>query len=479
MSIKLSNFYFKNKDTIHIIGIGGIGMSGLAKLLNQFNILVQGSDLRDNQHTQELRNLGIRVFIGHKVSNIVNCQLVVKSSAIKNNNIEIISAFCRSIPVISRADLLSSIIKNQYNICITGAHGKTSTTALIYSLLKSISIDPTVICGGIIHSINSNIFNGKDSCNVIEADESDGTFLVLPTDISVITNLDNEHLNYYGNLKNILNIFSLYIQKSLMKDLVIVCDDCNNLKLINKNFYNNHKLISYGIDSKSADFKAINLKKIKNGVKFDIALSYKSQKILSKSSHILKDLYINNCGRHNILNTLAGIIIYLFQGGKEKFLNKALQNDAKVYGRFYILGKVNNITFVDDYAHHPNEIKATLDKARELSVKTTGKIIAIFEPHKYSRFKALYKQFLSSFSYVNHLIIIDIFYAEEEYIDNILVQSFFNDMKKKCSSVNYSKTSSMLRSIIINLAKPGDYVIFMGAGNISNIARNIFNDIKN
>lgn len=474
----LPNFNFK-KNTIHIIGIGGIGMSGLAKLLNEYNILVQGSDLNDSQYIQDLRKSGIKVFIGHQASNITNCQLVVKSSVIKDNNIEIISAFYQSIPVISRADLLSSIVANQYNICVTGSHGKTSITALIYNLLKNSGINPTVICGAIIHSINSNISRGQDFYNIIEADESDGTFLVVPTNISIITNLDNEHLNYYGSLTNMLNVFNLYIQKSLMKDLVIVCDDCRNLKIINKSFYNDNKFISYGIDSKNADFRAVNIKKTKKGMKFDVVLSDKSKQMLLTNSNILKDICIINYGQHNILNTLAAISVYLFQGGKEKAINQVLQGDLRVHRRFFILGKINDITFVDDYAHHPNEIRATLNVVQELSTQTMGKIIAVFEPHKYSRFKALYKQFLSSFTYVNHLIILDIFNTEELHIDNKLLQSFCHDMKAKCDSVNYSRTSALLKSRIKILAKPGDYIIFMGAGNISNIARNIFCKIKN
>ena len=228
---------------IHIIGIGGIGMSGLAKLLHQNNIKVQGSDINENTQTKELKKLGITVFANHAADNILGCSLVVKSSAIKNDNVEIKASKNKSIPVISRAELLSNMLLTGYNICITGAHGKTSTTSLVYSILKGANFDPTVICGGIINSIKSNVFKGSGSINVVEADESDGTFMILPTNISIITNIDSEHLDYYGSLQNIINIYKLFIEKALLKDLVIICDDCVG----NKNFIKSDVLTKLAI----------------------------------------------------------------------------------------------------------------------------------------------------------------------------------------------------------------------------------------
>ncbi len=474
----LHSLSLKAHDTIHIIGIGGIGMSGLAKLLHQSNIQVQGSDLNENNQIKALQKLGIKIFLGHKATNIKNCKLIVKSSIINNNNIEIQEAQNNFIPIISRANLLSNMLKNQYNICITGAHGKTSTTSLIYALLKSIDLDPTVICGGIINSINSNVSKGKDFLNIVEADESDGTFMVLPTNISIITNIDNEHLDYYGSLQNIVNIYKLYITKCLMNDLVIACDDCDNLKLINKKYYYNSKFISYGINSKKADLKVTNLQNIEDGVKFDMVLSKKSQVTFLQNTNLVKNISLKNYGTHNILNALASIAVYLFKGGKKEFINKALKSHFKVQRRFFALGKINDVTFIDDYAHHPNEIKATLNMAKELSNKRSmGKVITIFQPHKYSRFKALYRQFLSSFTNTDYLIIIDIFAAGESNIDNISAKSFVNDIKGKFTNSFYSKNTTILKNKIKNLSNPGDYIIFMGAGDITNIAINIYNEL--
>jgi UDP-N-acetylmuramate--alanine ligase len=462
---------------IHIIGIGGIGMSGLAKLLHQDNIKVQGSDLSENFQVTELRKLGIKVFTNHNAENIWGCSLVVKSSAIKNDNVEIKEAKNKAITVISRAELLSNILLSGYNVCITGAHGKTSTTCLVYSMLKAANFDPTVICGGIINSINSNVFKGSDAINVVEADESDGTFMVLPTNISVITNVDNEHLDYYGSLQNIINVYKLFIDKSLLKDLVIVCDDCENLKVINKNYIHNSKYISYGIDSASSDLRAINLETTNEGTKFDIALSEKCQKTLSLQINVIKELVIKNYGKHNVLNALAGIIVYLFKGGKIEALHNALQFNEGVQRRFSVIGKVNDITLIDDYAHHPNEIKATLSMARERSSRSKGKVVAVFQPHRYSRFNELYQQFLSSFKQADSLIVLDIYSAGENPINNITSETFTEDIKSNIAAF-YCKDKIEIKNKINELCSPDDYIIFMGAGNISNIAKEIFNDLQ-
>jgi UDP-N-acetylmuramate--alanine ligase len=475
--MNLGHLKLDYQNPIHIVGIGGIGMSGLAKLLHQDNIKVQGSDLSENFQVTELRKLGIKVFTNHNAENIWGCSLVVKSSAIKNDNVEIKEAKNKAITVISRAELLSNILLSGYNVCITGAHGKTSTTCLVYSMLKAANFDPTVICGGIINSINSNVFKGSDAINVVEADESDGTFMVLPTNISVITNVDNEHLDYYGSLQNIINVYKLFIDKSLLKDLVIVCDDCENLKVINKNYIHNSKYISYGIDSASSDLRAINLQTTSEGIKFDIALSEKCQKALSLQINKIKGLLIKNYGKHNVLNALAGIIVYLFKGGKIEALHNALQFNEGVQRRFSVIGKVNDITLIDDYAHHPNEIKATLSMARERSSRSKGKVVAVFQPHRYSRFNELYQQFLSSFKQADSLIVLDIYSAGENPINNITSETFTEDIKSNIAAF-YCKDKIEIKNKINELCSPDDYIIFMGAGNISNIAKEIFNDLQ-
>jgi UDP-N-acetylmuramate--alanine ligase len=465
------------KKPIHIIGIGGIGMSGLAKLLHQNNIEVQGSDINENTQTKELKKLGITVFANHAADNILGSSLVVKSSAIKNDNIEIKASKNKSIPVISRAELLSNMLLTGYNICITGAHGKTSTTSLVYSILKAANFDPTVICGGIINSIKSNVFKGSGSINVVEADESDGTFMILPINISIITNIDSEHLDYYGSLQNIINIYKLFIEKALLKDLLIICDDCENLKIINQDYFDNDKYISYGIDSINSDLRAINLQTTNEGIKFDIALSEKCQKTLSQNINIIKGIVIKNYGKHNILNALAGIAVYLFKNGKKELLNNVLQSNEGVQRRFSAIGKINNITFIDDYAHHPNEIRATLSVAKEYSNRGKGKVIAVFQPHRYSRLKELYQQFLLSFDQADYVVVLDIYSAGESPINGITSEAFAKEIKKITPSF-YCRDQIDIRNKIEELSSPEDYIIFMGAGNISNIAKEIFSDLS-
>lgn len=475
--MNLKDLMLAPKSSIHILGVGGIGMSGLAKLLHQNNIKVQGSDINKNSQINKLRELGIKIFINHSPDNILGCSLVVKSSAIKNDNAEIIQARNKGIPVISRAELLSNMLSSAYNICVTGAHGKTSTTSLVYFMLKAINFDPTVICGGIINSINSNVYKGSDSINVVEADESDGTFMILPANISIITNIDNEHLDYYGNLQNIINVHKLFIEKALLKDLLIACDDCEKLKVINQDYLANKKHISYGIDSQNADVRAVNLKIIDAGMKFDIILSQKCQDILSQNTDTMKGIVIKNYGKHNILNALAAIIVYLFKGGDEESLNKALQLNEGVLRRFSIIGAVNGVTLIDDYAHHPSEIKATLSVAKEYSTKSKGKVIAIFQPHRYSRFKDLYKQFLESFNQADYLIVLDVYSAGESLITGYTSQIFAKNINGDITSF-YCKHQMEIKDKINELSTAGDYIVFMGAGDISDIAREIYNTLS-
>ena len=475
--MKLGNLQLYSKGPIHIVGIGGIGMSCLAKLLHQKNIKVQGSDLNNNLQTKELRKLGIKVFIRHSHSNVSGCCLVARSSAISNHNVEIKESTKQGIPVISRAELLSNILLYSYNICITGAHGKTSTTSYVYSILKSARFNPAIICGGIINSINSNFSQGDEKIRVVEADESDGTFLILPTNISIITNIDTEHLDYYGNLSNMINIYKLFIEKSLFKDLVIACNYCQNLQTINQQYLNHKKYITYGIHSKNSDISAINLHTVDQGIRFDILLSKKCQQTLNQTTDIIKQIMIKDYGEHNVLNSLAAIAVYLFKGGDKALINNALQLNNSVRRRFTTIGKVKKITFIDDYAHHPNEIKATLNVAKVYSDKIGGKIVAIFEPHKYSRFKDLYTQFLTSFNDADYLIVLDIYSAGEDLITNITSQTFSKDIKYNIPSY-YCKNHTEVEDKVSSFLNTECYVVFMGAGNISDIANKVFNNLS-
>ena len=469
--MKLGNLVLDSVRPIHIIGIGGIGMSGLAKLLHQNNYIVQGSDINENTQIKNLKQLGIEIFIGHDTSNIARSQLVVKSSAIKSSNPEIVSAKEKSIPVISRAELLSNMILDKYNICITGAHGKTSTTSLIYSTLQYLKETPTVICGGIINSINSNVYKGTSNINVIEADEADGTFLVLPTNVGVITNIDAEHLDYYGTVENIIKTYQLFIDKVLLNDLLVVCNDCKYLEKINTSYLGHPKYITYGLSSKTADIKAVNIRQLDNGLLFDVLISQKFQKKINRSLSVIQDVILNNFGQHNILNALPSIAIALFKGVKQDAIKTALLKTQGVKRRFSLIGKVNGISFIDDYAHHPHEIQASLKMAKAYANKSQGKVFAIFQPHKYSRFKELYAQFLASFQMADYLLVLDVYSAGEKAIPQIDSEQFVHDIGTDVKAF-YCKDNTQITKFIKKYCKSGDYAIFMGAGSISEIAHN-------
>jgi len=474
----IDHYNVNNIKYIHIVGIGGIGMSGLAKLLHINRIMVQGSDIIKNRQVEELKRMGINVFLEHKTENILNACLVIKSSAISHNNPELLGARMRGIPVISRAKLLSNIIQTSYNICITGSHGKTSTTSLLYLMLKNIGISPTVICGGIINSISNNVEKGEDNITIVEADESDGTFTVLPTNISIITNISSEHLDYYGTLQNLIKVYRFHINQCLLKDLIVTCDDCVNLKQINKNYYQNSQFITYGIYSSNCDLQAFNIKNSEEGISFDIKISSKGKLALKQKSSVINSVELNTYGIHNIYNCLAALIIYLFKGGKKRNINNILKMNKGVKRRFSKIGTYNDITFIDDYAHHPNEIKATLNTAKELTKKTGGRIMAVFEPHRYSRFKNLYNDFLKAFNVVDYLIVLDIFPAGENSIPGISSKLFVSDVEKNVKNSFYAKDTSSLIDLIKNSSSFGDHIIFMGAGNVSKLANLVFKKLS-
>ncbi|MFQ3306793.1 MAG: UDP-N-acetylmuramate--alanine ligase [Candidatus Midichloriaceae bacterium] len=471
--MKLTHHLFDKGIKIHIIGIGGIGMSGLAKVLHANNVYVQGSDKSCNNQVVELKKLGVKVFTGHAEENVNGISIVVKSSAIKNDNIEILSATKLKKPVISRAELLSNMMYGGYNISITGAHGKTSTTSMMFSLLRDNPKEPSVLCGGIINEIDSNAFNGRDNVNIIEADESDGTFLSIPSNIGIITNIDKEHLDYYGSMESIIAMNKLFVDKVLLNDMLISCGDCDYLSEINLLYKNNPKFITYGIESKDFDVVAKNISSSKKGLLFDIEFSQKFQKITKTDSDCMKDVQTNMFGRHNILNFLAAISVSKFMKCNEERTRLAIMGYKGVQRRFSFLGEKNGITFIDDYAHHPKEIEATLLVAKDYAKQRGGNVVVIFEPHKYSRFTELYQDFFNSLLAADSIIVLDVFAAGEKNNSGVDIIKFAKEFDDKYNATYCSDTRDIGVFIDDNV-KADDYLVFMGAGDISKIAKNVF-----
>ncbi len=447
------------KEIIHFVGIGGIGMSGLAQIMKTMGLNVQGSDLYKNKNTDNCKRLGIKIILGHSKKNVSNATIVVKSTAIKNNNVELTESRAKRLPIYERAEMLANIVALKKNIIITGSHGKTTTTSLIGKILSEARLDPTIINGGVINSIKSNAKFGKGDWTVLEADESDGSFLKLPINYSVVTNLDNEHLDFYNNFNNLKNAFVKFINKTPPIGKAIICLDDLNLKNILKKIKTKNYL-TYGFN-KNADFQILNTKYEKKYSKFDLKFKdHKSKKI------IIKNIVLNLIGKHNVLNSTAAVIICLNLGIQIKTIKKSLKMFSGVQRRLTKIFDINGKEFYDDYAHHPTEILSVLMGLRQ--VYENRKIISIFQPHRYSRLKSLKKEFASSFS-MSDLVLLCPIYAAGEKKD----LSYNQDSLAKLISQN-SKTQVVIIKNQLDVQKylnkclvGNEIVIGMGAGSIS------------
>ncbi len=456
------------KEIVHFVGIGGIGMSGLAQIMKTMGFNIQGSDLNRNKNTENCKKIGIKIFSGHSKKNLAKATIIVKSSAIKNNNIELVQSRIKKLPIFERAEMLANIVALKKNIIVTGSHGKTTTTSLIGKILSEAKLDPTIINGGVINSIKSNAKFGKGQWTVLEADESDGSFLKLPINYSVITNLDNEHLDFYKNFKNLYNAFNKFIKKTPPIGKSIVCSDDINLKKILKKIKIKN-FTTYGFN-KNADFQIQNAKYQSTYSKFDLKFFNGSKKTY------IKNINLNLLGKHNILNATAAVIICLNLGIKISIIKKSLKKFSGVQRRLTKIFEKKGKEFYDDYAHHPTEILSVLSGLRQVYKKR--KIISVFQPHRYSRFKNLKKEFASCFSMSDQVLLCPM-YAAGEKKDRSYSQNNFANLIKK-----YSKTQVVIiydkedikkylnKSLIKN-----EIVIGMGAGTISKWMREIKIDI--
>ena len=453
------------KEIIHFVGIGGIGMSGLAQIMKTMGFNVQGSDLYKNKNTENCKKLGIKIILGHSRKNVSSATIVVKSTAIKNNNVELNESKAKRLPIYERAEMLANIVALKKNIIITGSHGKTTTTSLIGKILSEARLDPTIINGGVINSIKSNAKFGKGEWTVLEADESDGSFLKLPINYSVVTNLDNEHLDFYKNFNNLKNAFTKFINKTPPIGKAIICLDDLNLKNILKKLKTKNYL-TYGFN-KNADFQIFNTKYDSKYSKYDLKFKdHKSKKI------IIKNIVLNLIGKHNILNSTAAIIVCLNLGIQIKTIKKSLKIFSGVQRRLTKIFETNGKEFYDDYAHHPTEILSVLKGLRQ--VYENRKIISIFQPHRYSRLKSLKREFASSFS-MSDLVLLCPIYAAGEKKD----LSYNQDSLAKLISLN-SKTQVVIIKNQIDVKKylnkclvGNEIVIGMGAGSISKWMRDL------
>lgn len=458
------------KNKIHLTGIGGIGMSGIAEVLFSQGYKIQGSDLLNNNNTKRLKKMGIKVFLGHSQKNLKNVNILVISSAIKKNNTELKFAKKNKIPVYKRSDMLAALMKYNESIAVSGSHGKTTTTSLISSVLESANFDPTTIIGGIVNQYKSTTRIGKSNWMVVEADESDGSLIDLFPKIAVLTNINKEHMDFYKNYSNLKKYFLNFTNNIPFDGVAIYCNDNTDLKKLLLESKKRNK-ISYGLN-KDSDVRATNILINEKGSFFDINI--KKTNLLKKET--INKIRLNVLGRHNIQNSLAAVTVAKILNINTNKIKKAFQKFKGVKRRFTLICNFKGIKIIDDYAHHPEEIKATLELARDLKPK---KIIVIFQPHRYSRFKNLYYDFKKVLKNCDRLYVANVYSAGEKKIKNISKEKFVFEMNK--IKKNFAKSLNNINSlpeIILNEGNKGDIVIFIGAGDVSKWVNDLPSKLK-
>ena len=447
------------KELIHFVGIGGIGMSGLAQIMKNMGFKIQGSDQNKNKNTINCSKMGIKIFIGHSKKNVSKANILVRSTAIKNNNVEIKYAKQNKIPIYSRAEILADVVSLKKNIIITGSHGKTTTTSLVAKILSDQKLDPTIINGGVINSFRSNAKLGKGEWAILEADESDGSFLKLPINYSIVTNIDYEHIDFYKNFKNLENSFIEFINKTPPTGKSIICIDNKNIKKIFKKIKNKN-ILTYG-ENKVADYHITNIKYNINNSIFD--LSFKD---IERKTKTIKNIIVKLLGKHNVLNAAAAFTVCLNLGVEQNIIKKSLKNFSGVQRRMTKVFSKNKNDFYDDYAHHPTEITSMLEGVQ--NVYSDRKIITVFEPHRYSRVLSLKKEFSKSFIKSNLVIICPLYAAGEKKDLKFNLVKFANLISKnsKTQVIVVKNRIELCRYFKKNLIS-NEIIIGMGAGSIS------------
>ena len=465
MKIKLAK-----SELIHFVGIGGIGMSGLALIMKDLGFKVQGSDISNNKNIERLKKKKIKIFIGHKKQNINKSTILVISSAIKLNNQELKFAKKRKIPIYKRGEMLANVVSLMKNVVVAGSHGKTTTTSLISNIFTHAKIDPTVINGGVLNSFSGSAKLGKSEWCILESDESDGSFIKIPSTYSIVTNIDKEHLDYYKSLEVLKKNFVNFIEKTPSFGKSFIClDDKNNFQIISKIKKLNYN--TYGTN-KLSNFKILNILQKENYSKFDLKISLPG----TKGSYI-RNIKIPLIGLHNIRNSTAAVAVAYSVGIPIKVIKKGLEKFSGVQRRFTKVFSFQNVSFFDDYAHHPTEISEVLDGVRE--VYKNKEIVCIFQPHRISRLKSLHEEFSRAFKKANTIVLCPIYKAGE----NINLGFSYNNFAKKLIK------NSNVRLILINnhfdlikYVKQNIYgnkiVIGMGAWSISNWIRDLPKYIK-
>ena len=450
-----------NLGPIHFIGIGGIGMSGIAEILVNLGYSVQGSDIKKTHITERLSTLSVKIFYDHDKENVSNCSVVVISSAIKKENIELSFAKQLGIPIVSRAEMLAELMRMKLNIVVAGSHGKTTTTSLVASIAEAGNLDPTVINGGVIKAYGSNARLGEGDWMVVEADESDGSFNKLPVTVAIVTNIDKEHLDYYGSFPNLKQAFERFISSVPFYGIAICCiDDKNVAKVISH--VKDRKIITYGF-SENADITIRNISVDEKGTRFDL-----DDKI---TNIYLRDFHLPMIGQHNALNACAAILAASNLSIPLKFIKDALGKFEGVARRFTRIGFFNGATIIDDYAHHPAEIKAVISAAKEIA---TRRIIVVHQPHRFSRLKSLFTDFSKCFRDADIVGITPVFAAGEPQISGFDSKTLINSVTRSgMQKDEYVENEASFSRFLRNNCNKGDIFLTLGAGSITSWVNNL------
>jgi UDP-N-acetylmuramate--alanine ligase len=451
--------------TLHFVGIGGIGMSGIAELLHNLGYSVQGSDIAENNNTHRLRAMGVPVAVGHDEANLGDAEVVVISSAVKQNNPEVVAARARLLPVVRRAEMLAELMRLKWSIAVGGTHGKTTTTSLVAALLDAAKLDPTVVIGGIINAWGSNARLGSGEWMVAEADESDGTFLKLPATIAIVTNIDPEHLDHYGSFEALKEAFVAFVANIPFYGVAALCIDHPEVQALIPKVLD-RRVLTYGF-SPQADVRGINLATEAGGVTFQVVLTDRK----TSTSRIISDLFLPMFGRHNVQNALAVVGIAQELKIDDDVLRRALARFEGVSRRFTRTGEVDGIVIIDDYAHHPVEIAAVLAAARSVS---GGRVIAVVQPHRYSRLHSLFEEFCTCFNDADAVVVADVYAAGEDPIEGATRDALVDGLRARGHRMPLPLVSSeQLAETVDRLTQPGDIVVCLGAGTISRWAHSL------
>jgi UDP-N-acetylmuramate--alanine ligase len=452
-----------NIGVLHFVGIGGIGMSGIAEILHNLGYKVQGSDIAEGANLTRLRGLGIPIKIGHREENLGSAQVVVVSSAVNPDNPEVVAARARMLPVVRRAEMLAELMRLKRAIAVGGTHGKTTTTSMVAALLDAAALDPTVINGGIINAYGTNAYLGSSDWMVVEADESDGTFVKLPATIAVVTNIDPEHMEFYGSFDALREAFASFVENIPFYGFATLCIDHPEVQALIPRV-SDRRIVSYGM-SPQADIRADDLQLGPGGSRFDVHVS---DRVAGTARH-LKGLSLPMLGEHNVQNALAGIAVALEIGIAEKVIRKALRDFAGVRRRFTKTGESGGITVIDDYGHHPVEIAAVLKAARSAC---RGNVLAVVQPHRYTRLATLFEDFCTCFNDAETVVVADVYAAGEPPIEGIDRDGLIEGLRGHGHRhVLALENPDALAALVRDHAQSGDMVVCLGAGSITGWAQ--------